>query len=105
MWRDKSGQKQERTEWHRVIAFNNLAEIMTQYLKRGSKVFVSGELRTRKWQDKTGSDHYTTEIVADNLIMLDSLGDTRIEKPQSSGQPEQQAHYQGGAEFDDDIPF
>jgi len=72
-WTDKtSGNKQERTEWHRVALFNKLAEIAGQYLRKGSKVYIEGALRTRKWQDKQGLDHYTTEIVASGLTMLDS---------------------------------
>jgi single-strand DNA-binding protein len=72
-WTDKaSGNKQERTEWHRVALFNKLAEIAGQYLRKGSKVYIEGALRTRKWQDKQGQDHYMTEIVASAVNMLDS---------------------------------
>ena len=71
-WKDKSGQKQERTEWHRVVFFNRLAEIAKEYLKKGSKVYIEGSLRTRKWQDNQGQDRYTTEIVASEMQMLDS---------------------------------
>lgn len=72
-WKDKkTGQQQERTEWHRVVFFNRLAEIANEYLKKGSKVYVEGSLRTRKWQDKQGQDRYTTEIVASEMQMLDS---------------------------------
>jgi len=74
-WTDKqTGQKQERTEWHRVVFFNKLAEIAGQYLKKGSKVYIEGSLRTRKWQDQNGQDRYTTEIVANEMQMLDSRG-------------------------------
>jgi len=75
-WKDKqTGQPQERTEWHRVVFFNRLAEIAGEYLKKGSKVYIEGALRTRKWQDKsTGADRYTTEIVANEMQMLDSRG-------------------------------
>ncbi|PCJ33909.1 MAG: single-stranded DNA-binding protein [Cellvibrionales bacterium] len=75
-WKDKqTGQPQERTEWHRVVFFNRLAEIAGEYLKKGSKVYIEGSLRTRKWQDKnTGADRYTTEIVANEMQMLDSRG-------------------------------
>jgi single-strand DNA-binding protein len=75
-WKDKqSGQQQERTEWHRVVFFNRLAEIAGQYLRKGSKVYIEGSLRTRKWQDQnTGQDRYTTEIVASEMQMLDSKG-------------------------------
>lgn len=74
-WKDKqSGQTQERTEWHRVVFFNRLAEIAGEYLRKGSKVYVEGSLRTRKWQDQSGADRYTTEIVGNELQMLDSKG-------------------------------
>ncbi len=66
-----TGQKQERTEWHRVVFFNKLADVAGQYLQKGSKVYIEGSLRTRKWQDKDGRDRYTTEIVASELEMLD----------------------------------
>ena len=72
-WKDKtSGEMQERTEWHRVVFFNRLAEIAGEYLKKGSKVYAEGSLRTRKWQDQSGADRYTTEIVANSMQMLDS---------------------------------
>src|SRR5210317_459432 len=74
-WKDKNtGQQQERTEWHRVVFFNRLAEIAAEYLRKGSKVYVEGALRTRKWQDQSGQDRYTTEIVASEMQMLDSRG-------------------------------
>ncbi|WP_425434219.1 single-stranded DNA-binding protein [Marinospirillum celere] len=74
-WTDRqTGQKQERTEWHRVVFFDRLAEIVGQYLKKGSKVYVEGKLQTRKWQNQQGVDQYTTEIVANEMQMLDSAG-------------------------------
>ncbi len=74
-WKDKqTGEKQERTEWHRVVIFNRLAEIATEYLRKGSKVYVEGSLKTRKWQDQSGADKYTTEIVVSEMQMLDSRG-------------------------------
>ena len=74
-WRDKqSGEMQERTEWHRVAFFNRLAEIVGEYLHKGSKIYVEGSLRTRKWQDKSGNDRYTTEVIANEMQMLDSRG-------------------------------
>jgi single-strand DNA-binding protein len=74
-WKDKNtGQQQERTEWHRVVFFSRLAEIAGEYLHKGSKVYIEGALRTRKWQDKEGRDQYTTEIVANEMQMLDSRG-------------------------------
>ena len=71
-WKDKNGEKQEKTEWHRVAFFGKLAEIAGEYLKKGSQVYVEGRLQTRKWQDKDGADKYTTEIVANAMQMLGS---------------------------------
>ena len=74
-WKDKqTGQQQERTEWHRVVFFNRLAEVAAEYLRKGSKLYVEGAIRTRKWQDQSGQDRYTTEIVASEMQMLDSRG-------------------------------
>ncbi|KXS39951.1 MAG: single-strand DNA-binding protein [Halomonadaceae bacterium T82-2] len=74
-WMDRqSGQRQERTEWHRVVLFNKLAEIAQQYLKKGGKVYIEGRLQTRKWQDQNGQDRYSTEIVCNDMQMLDSRG-------------------------------
>ncbi|WP_114418024.1 single-stranded DNA-binding protein [Marinospirillum perlucidum] len=74
-WKDQNtGQQQERTEWHRVVFFGRLAEIVGQYLKKGSKVYIEGKLQTRKWQNQQGVDQYTTEIVANEMQMLDSAG-------------------------------
>ncbi|MBF5055626.1 single-stranded DNA-binding protein [Alcanivorax sp. 521-1] len=74
-WKDRqSGQQQERTEWHRVVFFNKLGEIAGEYLKKGSKVYVEGSIRTRKWQGQDGQDRYTTEIVANEMQMLDGRG-------------------------------
>ncbi len=116
-WKDKqTGQPQERTEWHRVVFFNRLAEIAGEYLRKGSKVYVEGSLRTRKWQDKTGTDRYTTEIVANEMQMLDSRGsqDAGGGIGQGGGQPRQTQQPQRQPqpaqpvpdEFpEDDIPF
>ncbi len=74
-WKDKNtGERQERTEWHRIVMFNRLGEIAGEYLKKGSKVYIEGKLQTRKWQDQQGNDRYSTEIVADQMQMLDSRG-------------------------------
>jgi len=121
-WKDKtSGEPQERTEWHRVVFFNRLAEIAGEYVKKGSKLYVEGSLRTRKWQGQDGQDRYTTEIVASEMQMLDSRGGPGgsggYDSPQgSTGQgsapkspnqqaPQQQAPQQQAGPFDDDIPF
>ena len=109
-WKDKqTGQPVERTEWHRVVFFNKLADIAAQYLRKGSKVYIEGQLRTRKWQDKnTGSDRYSTEIVANQMQMLDSRDDGGEPRPQRQAPQQQQATPQPGG-FDDfegdDIPF
>ncbi len=105
-WKDKqTGQQQERTEWIKVVFFNRLAEIAGEYLKKGSKVYIEGSLRTRKWQNKEGVDQYTTEIVANEMQMLDSRGDDQS-APQQRAQPQQSApeNNQGPNEFDD-IPW
>ena len=103
-WKDKnSGQKQEKTEWHRVVLFRKLAEIAGQYLKKGSKVFVEGKLQTRQWE-KDGHKHYTTEIVANELQFLDSRGDQGGNAPASQPQSGSDQS-QSGDDYDDDIPF
>jgi single-strand DNA-binding protein len=74
-WKDKNGDKQEKTEWHNIVMYRRLAEIAGQYLKKGSSIYIEGKIQTRKWQDKTsGADRYTTEIIADQLQMLGGRG-------------------------------
>lgn len=109
-WKDKqTGEMQERTEWHRVVLYNRLAEITGEYLRKGSKIYIEGSLRTRKWQDKTGQERYTTEIHANELQMLDGKSGTSHEgtqpqaRPQQAQQPAPVPH--GIEDFDDDIPF
>jgi len=75
-WKDKSGEKQEKTEWHRVVMFGKQAEVAGEYLRKGSPVYIEGRLQTRKWTDKEGHERYTTEIVADRMQMLGSRGAT-----------------------------
>ncbi|MEW7976195.1 MAG: single-stranded DNA-binding protein [Candidatus Sedimenticola endophacoides] len=113
-WKDKNtGETQERTEWHRVVYFNRLAEIAGEYLKKGSKIYVEGSIRTRKWQGQDGQDRYTTEIVGNEMQMLDSRGasagfdDTDQGRSRPAQAPQQnQAPAAGPDEsFDDDIPF
>jgi single-strand DNA-binding protein len=113
-WKDKqSGEKQERTEWHNVVFYNRLAEIAGEYLKKGSKVYVEGSLRTRKWQDKnSGADRYTTEIIASEMQMLDGRGGGGGGEGygggagQSQSAPPARERVAAGADdFDDDIPF
>ena len=107
-WKDKNtGETQERTEWHRVIFFNRLAEIAGEYLKKGSKVYIEGSLKTRKWE-KDGQDHYTTEIVAKEMQMLDSRGNGDPGEARARAQADvYQATSQSDAsnDFNDDIPF
>ncbi|MGH8752151.1 MAG: single-stranded DNA-binding protein [Burkholderiales bacterium] len=108
-WKDKSGEKQERTEWHRVAFFGKLAEIAGEYLKKGSQVYIEGRLQTRKWQDKEGKDRYTTEIIADKMQMLGSRAGGS--EPMSRDMPakEPAAAKAGGKggfdDMEDDIPF
>jgi single-strand DNA-binding protein len=116
-WTDKNtGQKQERTEWHRVSLFGKVAEIAGQYLDKGSKVYVEGKLQTRKWQDQSGQDRYTTEVVISGfngtLQMLDRRDDSNSPmQPQSQPQPTQNGQQAPSItpvaqdEFEDDIPF
>ncbi len=108
-YKDKNtGQKVEQTEWVRCTAFGKLAEIIGEYVKKGSKVYVSGKMKTRKWQDKDGQDKYTTEITVNDLQMLDSRQGGQSTAPQQSAPPSQQQQPQnGGGAFDpdDDIPF
>ena len=109
-WKDKqTGEQQERTEWHRVSFFNRLGEIVGEYCRKGSKVYIEGRLQTRKWQDNNGADRYTTEIIANEMQMLDSRGGQSMGAPVTS-QSAPQAHSQEAApapsaEFDDEIPF
>ena len=94
-WKDKeTGQPQERTEWHRVVFFNRLAEIAGEYLKKGAKVYIEGSLRTRKWQDQQGVDRYTTEIVAAEMQMLDSRNNGGQQQGGYQQAPQQQGGYQ-----------
>ncbi len=122
-WKDKQGQTQERTEWHRVVMFGRLAEIAAEYLKKGRQVYIEGQLRTRKWQGQDGQDRYTTEIVAREMQMLGGRGEatgyeTAPEAPPMAAQPEARPPVTEAKEpapaqpapqnldnFDDDIPF
>lgn len=121
-WKDKtSGEQQERTEWHRVVFFNRLAEIAGEYLRKGSQVYVEGTLRTRKWQDQGGQDRYTTEVVGNEMQMLGGRGGAGDEPPgqgggfrrnKPTGSPSGQQFDQPGGDMpgddgfaEDDIPF
>ncbi len=111
-WKNKqTGEKQERTEWHRVVLFNRLGEIAGEYLKKGSQVYIEGKIQTRKWQDQNGQDRFTTEIVADEMKMLGgrSAGQSTNDMPASDSSVPQPS-YDGGFNPDafsvgGDIPF
>lgn len=122
VWKDRqSGEKQERTEWHRIVLFNRIGEIAAQYLRKGSRVFVEGTLRTNKWQDKDGNERYTTEIIANSMQLMDSKGtggaaafdgdemeseaprSTSAKAPAKASAPAMAAT--ADEDYDDDIPF
>ena len=119
-WRDKqSGEQQERTEWHRVALFGRLGEVAAEYLKKGSQVYIEGQLRTRKWQDKQGNDRYSTEIIGNEMLMLGGRGGgagagagvaaaegrERPAEAAEAGERPDAGGRGGGNDFDDDIPF
>ncbi len=115
-WNDKDGNKQERTEWHRVVFFRRLAEIAGEYLKKGSQVYIEGQLRTNKWQDKSGNDRYTTEIIANEMQMLGGRpgggsmggGGSMPSAPKNNNQSNNNQNNDNGPnydDFDDEIPF
>lgn len=116
-WKDQQGQQQTKTEWHRIVVFGKLAEIVQQYVTKGSKLYVEGKLQTRKYQAQDGSDRYTTEVIVDSfngvLQMLDSRQDNgpqgqqqNYQQPQQArNNPQQQPPYQGADQYDDAIPF
>jgi len=117
-WKDKSGEKQEKTEWHNLVFYRRLAEVAGEYLKKGSQVYIEGKIQTRKWQDKEGRDRYTTDIVVNEMQMLGSKasggGSFEVVENQSSA-PARSAPASRPAQapaaksnfdnFDDDIPF
>lgn len=109
VWKDKNtGEPKEKTEWHRIVAFRKLAEIMGEYLRKGSKVYIEGHLQTRKWQDQGGNDRYTTEIVADDMQMLDSRGQGSQQHSGSQNNSGNQSTNNSSGQSlmpDDDIPF
>lgn len=119
-WTDKSGQKQERTEWHRIVVWGKLGELCGQYLSKGRQAFVEGRLQTREWQDKEGGKRYTTEIVAQNIQFLGGQGDragagasaSNGDFAQSSGQDFEPSMASTGGDFDsakglgdEEVPF
>ena len=118
-WNDRqTGEKRERTEWHRVVMFGKLAEVAERYLRKGSKVYIEGQLQTRKWQDQSGQDRYSTEVAVrgfgGSMVMLDSRGGGPApaengfsSQPgrESIDEPDYSSQGSGAAAFDDDIPF
>ena len=107
-WKDKdSGELREKTEWHRVVFFGKLAEIAEQYLDKGSQLYVEGKLQTRKWQDQAGNDRYTTEVLGQELTMLDSRGDSSGSsfENKNSGMSEENVNQDNGEFSEEDIPF
>jgi len=112
-WRDKeTGEQQDRTEWHKVVFFGRLAEIVSEYLHKGSQIYIEGRLQTRKWQDKEGNDRYTTEIVANEMQMLGGRGGSGggpgagMDRPEEENTSGKSTAKQPADDFvDDDIPF
>jgi len=119
-WKDKAGERQEKTEWHNIVMYRRLAEIAGEYLKKGRPVYLEGRLQTRKWQTKEGQDRYTTEVIADSMQMLGGRDGAPAQESQPSSQPEAKDEFdqtpsrnnQSGSsnsssfdEFEDDIPF
>jgi len=119
-WKDKAGERQEKTEWHNIVMYRRLAEIAGEYLKKGRPVYLEGRLQTRKWQTKEGQDRYTTEVIADSMQMLGGRDGAPSQESQPSSQPEARDEFdqtpsrnnQSGSsnsssfdEFEDDIPF
>jgi single-strand DNA-binding protein len=106
-WTDKSGQRQEQTEWHRVVLFGKTAEIAGQYLTKGRQVYIEGRIRTRQWQDQQGQKRYTTEIVGTNMTLLGGRAGERATEDMGATVPPDDAAPAdfGGGGMDDDIPF
>lgn len=105
-YKDKnSGQKVEQTEWINAAAFGKLAEIIEKYLKKGSKVYIEGKFKTRKWQDQSGNDRYSTEVIVNEMQMLDSRQDNQCQQAPAQSQSQSRGHGGGGFEDDSTIPF
>lgn len=111
-WKDQNGDKQQRTEWHNIVAWRKLAEICGQYLTKGRLIFIEGKLQTRNWEDKEGNKRYTTEIVADNMVMLGGKGDEARSDRSATAGVNSESHVEPNPNVapnpnitDDDIPF
>ncbi|MFQ5512382.1 MAG: single-stranded DNA-binding protein [Candidatus Krumholzibacteriia bacterium] len=105
-FKNKNGDKETRTEWHRVVAWARLAEICNEYLKKGKQVYIEGRLQTRSWEDQSGTKKYSTEVVANNMVMLGRAGDAPMDVP-SQNLPQQETVAEGSASTgdEDDLPF
>ena len=103
-WKDANGQEQSKTEWHNVVAYGRLGEIMGQYLKKGSKVYVEGSIRTSQWRDDKGQDRYTTQIVAREMQMLDSKGGSSGDSYNKPSQPKRAARQQAQGDIPREAP-
>ena len=101
---NKEGEKETRTEWHRIVTWARLAEICNEYLKKGKQVYIEGRLQTRSWEDQNGNKKYTTEVVAANMVMLGRTGDAPMDVP-SQDVPEEESVAPAAAGDDDDLPF
>jgi len=105
-YNDKSGERQERTEWHRIVTWAKLAEICNNYLRKGKQVYIEGRLQTRQWEDQSGNTRYTTEVVANNMVMLGRAGDVSNDVPAQQSPPDTVAQESSsGGSDDDDLPF
>lgn len=100
-WTDQNGQRQDRTEWHRVVAWSKLAEIAKEYLSKGRQVYIEGRLQTRSWDDRDGNKRYTTEVVADQMVMLGGRGEVSRDAAAPS-EPEVAEPFEA---TEDDVPF
>jgi single-strand DNA-binding protein len=105
VWKDQNGEKQERTEWHNIVAWTKLAEICGQYLNKGSRVYIEGRIQTRSWEDKEGNKRYTTEIRADNMVMLGGKPDEARADRSAAAAASSDGGSVGPEITDDDIPF
>ena len=104
-WNDQNGQKQERTEWHRIVAWGKLAEIAKEYMSKGRQIYVEGKLQTRSWDDRDGNKRYTTEVKADQIIMLGTRGDSAGGRDTPAPPPEPEPAAAPFEAKDDDVPF
>lgn len=110
-WRDKqTGQQQDRTEWHRIVVYGKMADVVSKYMKKGTKVYIEGSLRTRKWQDKTGQERYTTEIICNDLQLIDSRGPggeqpSYDQAPRRNSNASHSSSLLESTDIDEELPF